>query len=146
MYLKFKNRRYLSKLCTLKIKFSTKIYNRFCKKRGYKKIDLKNPEIDYSMSIYKDNNVDVKPKVVFEDTLMTLSSFVYKNLKYPEGTFTGITHSEETKLKMSESSKGKSKGVKNSQFGTCWITKDSTSRKVTKEDIQRQWPCFRIAF
>ena len=63
-----------------------KAYNRFCKKRGYQKIDLKNPSIDYFMSIYKDNDVDVKPKVVFEDTLMTISSFIYKNLKYHEGT------------------------------------------------------------
>ncbi|MCO6500588.1 MAG: TonB family protein [Vicingus serpentipes] len=71
---------------SFKIKFSIKAYRKYCKKRGYPSINLNDTTIDYSSIIYQDNNVDVKPKVVFEDTLMTLSSFIYKNLKYPEGT------------------------------------------------------------
>jgi TonB family protein len=71
---------------TLKIKFSIRSYNRYCKKRGYQNIDLNNPKIDYSMRIYQDNAIDIKPKVVFEDSLMILPNFIYKNLKYPEGT------------------------------------------------------------
>lgn len=38
--------------------------------------------------------------------------------KYPNGTFFGKTHTEETKLKMSESAKVTSRGERNSQYGT----------------------------
>jgi hypothetical protein len=51
------------------------------------------------------------------------------------GTFRGKTHSEETKQKMSESSKGMGIGESNSQYGTCWITKDETNKKIKKEDL-----------
>jgi hypothetical protein len=37
--------------------------------------------------------------------------------------FFGKKHTEETKKKMSDSSKGMCKGEKNGSFGTCWITK-----------------------
>lgn len=44
-------------------------------------------------------------------------------------------HSEESKRKISESKKGQGKGETNSQFGTCWITKDGLNKKIKKEDI-----------
>lgn len=69
---------------TLKFKFSVKNYKRICKKRGYDKIELKN--YDTSNIIYKDNQVKHKPKMIFKDTLENISSFIYKNLKYPQGT------------------------------------------------------------
>lgn len=37
-------------------------------------------------------------------------------------TFTGRTHAEETKRKISETKRGSGVGEKNSQFGTFWIT------------------------
>jgi hypothetical protein len=40
--------------------------------------------------------------------------------------WTGKKHSEETKQKMSELSKGKGKGEANSQYGKCWITNGSS--------------------
>jgi len=49
-------------------------------------------------------------------------------------TFKGKKHSEETKKKMSESSKGKSKGDRNSQYGTCWITDGKVNKKIKKGD------------
>ena len=49
-------------------------------------------------------------------------------LKY--NNFTGRTHTEETKKKMSDSSKGKGAGNKNSQFGTCWIHNVETKRCI----------------
>jgi len=76
----------LKTLCLLKIKFNIKGYEKWCKKRGYNSVDLGDTLIDYSSIIYKDNNVDVKPEVDFQDTLMTLHRFTYQNLKYPEGT------------------------------------------------------------
>ncbi len=44
----------------------------------------------------------------------------------------GKKHSEETKQKMR---KPKNKGAANSQFGTCWVSKDSTAIKIKKEEL-----------
>lgn len=75
----------VSTYSTLKIKFSTKLYKHYCKKRGYDKIELAE-DMDKSNKIYKDNELDVKPKMVFEDSLDNISTFLTKNLQYPEGT------------------------------------------------------------
>jgi hypothetical protein len=48
----------------------------------------------------------------------------------------GCKHSEETKLKMSESSKGMGVGEENSQYGTCWVTKDNSNKKIKKENLE----------
>lgn len=71
---------------TLKFKFSTKQYKRYCKKRGYQNILLNGVEVDSLNTIYKDNQVNIKPKIIFKDTLDNISSFIQKNIKYPEGT------------------------------------------------------------
>jgi hypothetical protein len=49
----------------------------------------------------------------------------------------GKSHSEKTKLKMSESHKGKHEGVKNSQYGTCWIhnLELKESKRIKKEEL-----------
>ena len=47
----------------------------------------------------------------------------------------GRVHSEETKLKMSEVKKGKYNGENNPSYGTCWITKDGTNKKIKKEEL-----------
>lgn len=48
--------------------------------------------------------------------------------------WTGRKHSVETKRKLSETYKRTQhqKGEKNSQYGTCWITKDAIDKKVPK--------------
>ncbi len=56
-----------------------------------------------------------------------------KNLKQD---WKGREHTEETKNKMSEAKKGKNIGSENSQYGTCWITKDGANKKIKKEDIE----------
>jgi hypothetical protein len=58
--------------------------------------------------------------------------------KYINGwTFSGKSHTEETKKKMSESAKGKHDGSKNSQFGTMWIhnLEEKQNKKIKKEDF-----------
>lgn len=56
------------------------------------------------------------------------------------GTFTGRTHSSETKKLISQTSKGKCVGKKNSQFGTCWITNGTQNKKISKTDaIPNGW-------
>ena len=55
----------------------------------------------------------------------------------------GRKHSNESKEKMSKSSKGLGKGEKNSQFGTCWITNGVENKKIKKEEldifVQQGW-------
>jgi len=52
----------------------------------------------------------------------------------------GKFHTEESKRKMSESSKGKGSSISNSQFGTCWITNGIQNRKIRKGDsIPEGW-------
>ena len=54
-------------------------------------------------------------------------------------TFLNKSHSEETKIKMSESAKNRNP-EKNSQFGTCWITNGIQSMKIHKGDsIPEGW-------
>ena len=52
--------------------------------------------------------------------------------------FTGKKHKEETKEKQKDTFKkiNHQKGSKNSQFGTCWITKDCVNKKIKKEDLK----------
>lgn len=52
--------------------------------------------------------------------------------------FKGKTHTEETKLKMSESKKNKNTGNNNSQYGTCWISKDGKNIKIKKSEL-KEW-------
>jgi len=54
--------------------------------------------------------------------------------KYPNGTFYGKTHSDDTKKKISLSVKEKSKGESNSQFGTMWITNGDINKKIKNSD------------
>ena len=49
--------------------------------------------------------------------------------------WTGKKHSEETIQLMRELHKGKNVGESNSQYGTCWITKDGINKKIKKEDL-----------
>lgn len=51
------------------------------------------------------------------------------------GSKPGRVHSEETKQKMSESSKGTGLGSSNSQFGTCWINNGQTVLKIKLTEL-----------
>lgn len=48
-------------------------------------------------------------------------------------------HKEESKEKLRKTLKSinHQKGEKNSQFGTCWITKDGENKKIKKEDLEK---------
>lgn len=49
--------------------------------------------------------------------------------------FAGKQHSAETRITMSMSHQGKHDGQKNSQFGTCWMSKDGKVIKVKRTEI-----------
>jgi group I intron endonuclease len=46
-------------------------------------------------------------------------------------------HSEETKKLMSRQRKGNGIGEENSQYGTCWVTRDGENKKIKNEDLGR---------
>jgi hypothetical protein len=60
----------------------------------------------------------------------------YAEGKFRYDTFTGKTHTEDTKKKMSESSKGMCTGEKNGSFGTCWITRDNENKKIKRDELE----------
>ena len=69
-----------------------------------------------------------------------MSNSLKEYYKINEGTFTGKKHSNESKLKMSESCKGNGIGNTNSQFGTCWITNEKINKKIkTTNPIPKGW-------
>lgn len=51
--------------------------------------------------------------------------------------WTDKEHSEETKQLMSDIRLGTGTGETNSQYGTCWITKDNENKKINKEDLDK---------
>ncbi len=55
--------------------------------------------------------------------------------QHPNASWVGRSHKDETKQKMSEKA-SKRTGSKNSMFGTCWITKDNTSKTIKKCDLE----------
>lgn len=62
---------------------------------------------------------------------------IYNNVKHV--TFSNKKHTEKTKLKMSNSHMGKGIGENNSQYGTCWITKDGVNKKICKTLIEKYY-------
>lgn len=52
-------------------------------------------------------------------------------------SFTGKTHTDESKIKISSAMKNKQSGSKNSQFGTCWVTNGTENKKIKKEDVDK---------
>ncbi len=61
----------------------------------------------------------------------------HKNGKINYATFNNKKHTEETKRKIGLKNSLKQEGNKNSQFGTCWITKDGINKKIKKENLQQ---------
>lgn len=77
---------------------------------------------------YRDKSL----KILTEGRDILFKTGAYKK----KGKGLGRIHSDETKKLMSESSKGSGSGEKNSQFGTCWITRNGSNKKIKKEDLE----------
>lgn len=69
-------------------------------------------------------------KMMIENTKKT-----HREGKLKYDNFKDKHHTEETKIKMSKSSKGTGCGEKNSQFGTCWITNSKKNKKIKKNNL-----------
>ena len=86
------------------------------------RIDKFNNDSNYRAAVIKTASENLK-KAWSEDK--------FKNSK----RFTGLTHSIETKKLISEKKQGSGIGETNSQYDTCWITKDGINKKIKKEDL-----------
>lgn len=95
-----------------------------CAGLKFSEIRKNNPNIDKE---YREKLSKTTKKAIEEGRIKT-----WKELY----DWTGKKHSDETKKKMSVSSKGQGVGEKNSQYGTCWITKDGNNKKIKKEDLE----------
>ena len=96
-----------------------------CSKAGNEKLkELKKD--NYFLEKYKKNLSKTIKKAFSEGKMRD----TLKNLDW-----NGKRHSDETKQLMSEKRKGTGTGETNSQFGTCWITKDGVNKKIKKEDL-----------
>jgi hypothetical protein len=67
--------------------------------------------------------------------ISNLDDYKKNKMKNGSASWVGKKHSDETKNKMSESSKGVGVGEKNSQYGTRWITDGFVNKKIKKDDI-----------
>jgi len=81
----------------------------------------------------EDEEFRVKTLIIMKNNLRQ----AYLDGKYHgNANFKDKNHSEETKQFMSEQRKGTGTGETNSQFGTCWITKDGVNKKIRKEGLE----------
>jgi hypothetical protein len=80
---------------------------------------------------------DEKYRKIMKDRVSKIMKKNHENGKIKYDTFTNKTHSDETKLLMSETSKGMGIGQTNSQYGTCWITREGLNKKIKKEEINK---------
>jgi group I intron endonuclease len=96
---------------------------------------------EYQKEKWKDIEYRNKVKSIF----LNYTIYAHKAGKIKYDTFTGKSHTEETKKKMSEAKKGKYNGCNNPQYGTRWITNGTENKKIKKEEqIPTGWKAGRI--
>jgi hypothetical protein len=89
--------------------------------------------VSYKKRFDEDEEFRVKTLIILKNNLRQ----AYLDGKYHGRTnFKDKHHSDETKKFMSEQRKGTGVSETNSQFGTCWITKDSVNKKIKREEIE----------
>ena len=88
-------------------------------------------------SIYQKNkwlDDEYRSKMSLIYSIRMKNNHINKKIKYV--SFSNKKHSSDTKELMSLIRKGTGIGEKNSQFGTCWITKEGENKKIKKELLE----------
>ncbi len=72
---------------------------------------------------------------IFSEETKQKISLIAQTKKGEKNSFYGKNHTDDTKKKIA---KGASKrlGKKNGSFGTCWITKHNTNKKIMKKELK----------
>ena len=80
-----------------------------------------------------------KGKITVKDKNGNISQVLIDDSRYLNGElnpiWVGRKHNPETKRKIGEANSIRQRGENNSQFGTCWITKDDKNKKIKKEEL-----------
>lgn len=83
-----------------------------------------------------ENDIDFKKRHSDKMSKVIKKSYeegkIDKNVNYD---WSGKNHTNETKYKISNTKKGSGIGETNTQYGTCWITKEGVNKKVKKDII-----------
>jgi hypothetical protein len=87
---------------------------------------------DYIKYLRKNNP---KYDIFWREMQSNRLSVVHKLGLINYNTFEGRQHKEETKQLMSDKAKLRV-GKANSQYGTCWITRNGVNKKIKKEDLE----------
>ena len=91
-------------------------------------------DIHHKAFKYKlDNDIEFREKIL--GILKNNNKNAHLNGNCCYDNFKDKSHSEETKQLMSEQRKGTGIGENNSQYGTCWITKEGVNKKVKKDEL-----------
>jgi len=95
--------------------------------------------LEKAVTMFVENKVKIKnrKKWLFNNDDNWSTEYSNKMSSNSKGnkSWTDKKHTSDSKQLMSESHKGKHDGDKNSQFGTCWITKEGVNKKIKKEDL-----------
>lgn len=111
-------------------------FNQYWQKRG--------SELAVEALYEKRKDVEWKNSLSFSMSLAMKKAWLNGKFKKenPQFTFSGKLHTVETKQKIGNANSLQQHGIKNSQYGTCWIYNDSLkeNRKIKKtEEIPHGW-------
>jgi hypothetical protein len=104
----------------------TSEYAKICVKQSHEKQALLMK--DKAWVEKKSNKISTSMNKQYEDGLREVKYF---------HDWTNKKHSDETKKLLSDLKQGTGIGETNSQYGTCWITKDGINKKINKEEIDK---------
>ncbi len=93
---------------------------------------MKKAQLASKVSFRKNLEIDSDFRIKFSLRQSEKMKKRHEEGKINYNTFEGKQHTEETKLKMR---KPKNIGETNSQYGTCWITKDGINKKIKKVEL-----------
>ena len=102
---------------------------------------LQKPGLIHANKLKNDPEYRMRHLKLFSERTKT----AHKLGKIKYNTFTGKTHSQETKQRIGEKNSINQSGIKNSQYGTMWITNGIENRKIKKtEPFPEGWVKGRI--